>query len=189
LLAAVTVTLGFMNAGPSRSLAEWTVLALISEAPAHGFAICLLTAPDGELGRIWHIHRPVIYRSIGRLENAGLVAPKTVESGRGPQRTIYAATPAGRDAAAAWLDTPVEHVRDVRSHLLLKLALLDRVGTDATGLLQRQKAILEPIVSAIAVERPQRPGIDAALLAWRRATAAAALSFLHDITPSGTSRA
>ena len=79
----------------------------------------------------------------------------------------------------------MEHVRDVRSHLLLKLALLDRVGTDATGLLQRQKAILELIVSAIAVERPQRSGFDATLLAWRRATAAAALSFLDDITPLG----
>src|SRR5262249_44873611 len=53
---------------------------------------------------------------------AGLIAPQIVESGRGPQRTIYAATPAGHEAAAAWLDTPVEHVRDVRSHLLIKLA-------------------------------------------------------------------
>jgi hypothetical protein len=34
----------------------------------------------------------------------------------------------------------VEHVRDVRSHLLIKLAFLDRAGTDATRLLQRQKA-------------------------------------------------
>src|SRR5215470_8429361 len=101
-------TLGFMNAGPSLSLAEWTVLALISEAPTHGFAIYRLTAPDGELGRIWHMPRPVIYRAIGRLGEAGLVAPQTVESGRGPQRTIYAATPAGRKVTVDWLDTPVQ---------------------------------------------------------------------------------
>jgi PadR family transcriptional regulator AphA len=173
-----------MNAGPSLSLAEWTVLALISQAPAHGFAICRLTAPGGELGRIWHLARPVIYRAIGRLKEAGLVAPQAVESGRGPQRTIYAATPAGHEAAVAWLDTPVEHVRDVRSHLLIKLALLARAGTDATGLLQRQKAILRPIAAAIAVERPQQRGFEATLLAWRRAMAAAALSFLDDITAS-----
>jgi hypothetical protein len=36
---------------------------------------------------------------------------------------------------------------------------------------------------------PQRKGFDATLLAWRRATAAAVLSFLDDITPSGASRA
>jgi DNA-binding PadR family transcriptional regulator len=171
------------------SLAEWTVLALISEGPTHGFTISQLTAPDGALGRIWHIPKPVIYRAIGRLEEAGLIAPQSVEPGRGPQRTIYAATPAGRKAVTVWLDTPVEHVRDVRSQLLIKLALLDRAGTDATGLLQRQKAILQPIASAIATERPQREGFDATLLAWRRATASAALSFLDDITPSGASRA
>jgi PadR family transcriptional regulator AphA len=178
-----------MKAGSPLSLAEWTVLTLISEHPTHGFAISQLTATGGELGRIWHTPKPVIYRAIGRLEEARLIAPQTVEPGRGPQRTIYTATPAGRKAAATWLDTPVEHIRDVRSQLLIKLALLDRAGTDATGLLHRQRAILQPIASAIATERPQRKGFDATLLAWRRAAAAAALSFLDDITPSGASRA
>jgi PadR family transcriptional regulator AphA len=181
-------TLGFMTAAPSLSLAEWTVLALISEHPAHGFALCQLTAPGGELGRIWHIPRPVIYRAIGRLAEAGLVAPQAVESGRGPQRTIYAATPAGRNAALDWLDTPVQHVRDVRSHLPIKLALLDRTGSDPAGLLRRQKAILEPIALAISAERLHHAGFDATLLAWRWATAAAALSFLDDITHSGAGR-
>lgn len=187
--AAGASTLGFMNADPSLSLAEWTVLALIGEGPTHGFAISQLTAPGGELGRIWHLPKPVIYRAIGRLEEAGMVARQAVEPGHGPQRTIYAATSAGRKAVAAWLDTPVEHVRDVRSQLLIKLALLDRAGTDATGLLLRQKAILQPIASAIDTERSGRDGFDATLLAWRRATAAATLSFLEDITSSGVSRA
>jgi DNA-binding PadR family transcriptional regulator len=114
----VASTLGFMSAGPSLSLAEWTVLALISEHPTHGFAIVQLTAPGGELGRIWHIPRPVVYRAIGRFGEARLVAPQGVEPGRGPQRTIYSVTPAGRKAAADWLDTPVQHVRDVRRFLL-----------------------------------------------------------------------
>jgi DNA-binding PadR family transcriptional regulator len=171
-----------MSARPSLSLAEWTVLALVCERPAHGFAIAQLTAPDGELGRIWQIPRPVVYRAIGRLLEYGLLIPDAVESGRGPQRTLYTVTPQGREAAAHWLDTPVEHVRDVRSHLLLKLALLDRAGSDPAGLLGRQKAALQPIALAIRAERPQRAGFDATLLAWRRASAAAALSFLEDIT-------
>jgi DNA-binding PadR family transcriptional regulator len=171
-----------MSAEPSLSLAEWTVLAVISERPTHGFAVAQLTAPGGELGRIWHIPRPVIYRSIGRLVESGLITPDAVESGRGPQRTIYIVTPPGRKAAGRWLDTPVAHVRDVRSHLLLKLALLDRAGSDPAGLLRRQKATLEPIARAITAERPDQQGFDATLLAWRRATAAAAMSFLEDVT-------
>jgi len=80
-LLVVAISIGFISASRSLSLAEWTVLALISEAPTHGFAISQLTRAGGELGWIWHIHRPVIYRSIGRLEEDQLVAPETVESG------------------------------------------------------------------------------------------------------------
>jgi PadR family transcriptional regulator AphA len=170
-----------MSAEPRLSLPEWTVLAVVSEGPTHGFAIAQLTAPGGELGRIWHIPRPVVYRSIGRLLDAGLITPAAVESGRGPQRTVYTVTPQGRQAAARWLDTPVEHIRDVRTQLLLKLALLDRAGRDPTDLLRRQRAVLEPIAAAIKAERPHGKGFDTTLLAWRRANAAATLDFLDDI--------
>jgi DNA-binding PadR family transcriptional regulator len=175
-----------MDVGTSLPLAENAVLAVLSERPTHGFAIARLTASDGELGQIWHIPRPVVYRSIGRLLDAGLIAPAAVEAGRGPRRTLYTATPAGRQVAAQWLDTPVEHVRDVRSHLLLKLALLDRAGRDPTGLLRRQKLVLEPIAEAVRTERPPRKGFDATLLAWRRATAAATMNFLDDILRQGS---
>src|SRR5215472_13364446 len=162
-----------MSGWPSLSLPEWTVLTVVGERPTHGFAIARLTAPHGQLGRIWHIPRPVIYRAIGRLMDLGLLTPDAVESGRGPQRTLYSVTPRGHEAVQHWLDTPVEHVREVRSHLLLKLALLDRAGRDPTELLERQKVTLEPIARAINAESPPPNGFDATLLAWRRATTAA----------------
>lgn len=174
-----------MTEPPSLSLAEWVVLGVIGERPAHGFAVSVLTADEGELGRIWHIPRPAIYRALGRVQAAGLLTPDSVEPGRGPQRTIYSITPQGREALGTWLSTPVRHVREVRSHLLMKLALLDRAGRDPADLLVRQRAVLEPIVKAIMTERSERGGFDATLLAWRRATAGAALSFLDDIMRPG----
>ncbi len=168
-------------AGPTvMGLPEWTVLAVMSQQPTHGFVIAQLTTPDGELGRVWQIPRPVIYRAIGRLAEAGLIAPQGTEPGQGPQRTIYAATDEGRRAVGGWLDTPVEHVRDIRSHFLLKLALLHRQGTDPAGLIRRQRAVLEPIAAAIEAEAPER-AFDVTLLAWRRANASAAIAFLDDI--------
>ena len=94
-------------------------------------------------------------------------------------------TPQGRRLAAEWLDIPVEHVREIRSHLLLKLALLDRSGRDPAGLLSRQRAAFQPIAQAIKAERPERKGFDATLLAWRRATTAATMSFLDDVSQPG----
>jgi DNA-binding PadR family transcriptional regulator len=165
------------------SLPEWTVLVLLSQRPAHGFAVSQLTEADGELGRIWRIPRPVIYRAIGRLLEAGLITPESVEPGLGPQRTIYTVTAQGRQEAERWLSTPVAHVRDIRSHLLLKLALLHRAGRDPADLLKRQRAALDPIARAIEAQQAELDGFDAILLAWRQATAEAALGFLDHIMP------
>src|ERR1700722_10573601 len=109
---------------PEMSLPEWLVLAILSQQPAHGFAVAQLTAPGGDLGRVWQLPKAVVYRAIGRLDDAELIAPEVTEPGLGPQRTVYAATPSGHEAARRWLRTPVEHVREIRSQLLLKFALL-----------------------------------------------------------------
>lgn len=168
------------------SLAEWVVLCVVDEAPTHGFAIASMTALDGPLGRVWQIPRPVIYRSLARLGAAGLVAPHGVEPGNGPQRELYTTTPQGASEAATWLDTPVDHVRDVRSQLLMKLALLDRRGRDATDLVLRQRRVLAPIADALDQAPPEGPGgFEATLIAWRRATAAATLAFLDEVAATG----
>jgi len=156
-------------------------LAVVDERPTHGFAIAALTAPAGDLGRIWHVPRPVVYRALGRLADLKLIAPQSVESGRGPQRTLYTVTDAGRDAVSEWLHSPVPHVRQI-SHLLLKLALLHRRGTAPTDLLRRQRATLEPNLQALATERAAANGFDTVLHAWRSAHTAAAITFLDDLT-------
>jgi DNA-binding PadR family transcriptional regulator len=170
------------------ALPEWTVLVLLSQRPAHGFAVSQLTAPGGEIGRIWRIPRPVVYRAIGRLIDAALIMPESVEPGLGPQRTIYTVTERGRLAAADWLNTPVEHVRDMRSQLLVKLALLYRAGRDPADLLARQRATLDPIARAMQSQQAGLDGFDAILMAWRRATAAAAIGFLDEISPKAEAR-
>jgi DNA-binding PadR family transcriptional regulator len=173
-------------AQPEMSLPEWLVLALLMQQPAHGFAVSQVTAADGDLGRIWQVPKAVVYRAIGRLLEAELIAPEGTEPGLGPQRTVFAATPAGRDAAQRWLSTPVEHVRQIRSELLVKLALLDRAGEDPGNLLRAQRAVLEPIAKAIEAKRASSEGFDSTLLAWRRSTAVAALDFLDTIAPAGS---
>jgi DNA-binding PadR family transcriptional regulator len=169
------------------SVPEWLVLAILSQQPRHGFAVAQLTAPDGEIGRVWHVPKAVIYRSIGRLLDTGLIEPEGTEPGLGPQRTVYAAMPAGESAARRWLRTPVAHVRDIRSQLLLKLALLDRAGEDPADLLRMQRKVLEPIARAMEA-KTDGMGFDATLIAWRRATALAALDFIDAITDSTPAR-
>jgi DNA-binding PadR family transcriptional regulator len=112
---------------PTLSLAEWLVLCLVCEKPQHGFAIARLLGANGDLGRIWRVPKPVVYRSLQRLEDAGLLQSTDPEpSTMGPLREPVRATARGRKLAAAWLTKPAGHARDVRSELLVKLAMLDR---------------------------------------------------------------
>ena len=173
---------------PEMSLPEWLVLTILSQQPTHGFAVAQLTATGGDLGRVWQVPKAVVYRAIGRLLDAGLITAEGTEPGQGPQRTVYAATAEGHDAAVRWLHAPVEHIRQIRSELLLKLALLDRARESPVPLLQAQRAVLEPLVTALEARRANSSGFDSTLLAWRRANAVAALDFLDTIMPAESRR-
>jgi DNA-binding PadR family transcriptional regulator len=162
-------------------LPEWTVLAVTSERPVHGFAVAALTAPDGELGRVWQVPRPLVYRAIGRLEEAGLVTTDSVEAAGGPPRTLYAITDLGRSRLAGWLDAPVPHIRDLRSEFLLKLAIHHRHGSDPAELVAAQRRTLVPIVDALAEEHAGADAFERVLVGWRRASAQAALAFLDEL--------
>jgi DNA-binding PadR family transcriptional regulator len=161
------------------SLRDWAVLGVVAEAPTHGFAVARLMAPDGRIGQVWALPRPVVYNSLDKLLSHDLIRVKAVTSGnRGPGRTIVAVTPAGRDLLEAWLYEPVRHVRDVRSMLLLKLALLDRTTRDAGPLVEAQLELVSAQVKALRRLRDQSEGFERTIAIWRVESSEAVLRFL-----------
>jgi DNA-binding PadR family transcriptional regulator len=163
---------------PSLSLAEWVVLCLVCEKPLHGFALARLLGQDGSLGQVWRVPKPVIYRALQRLEQLGLVATTEQPSNQGPVRSLVDATSAGRELASAWLTRPAGHNRDVRSELLVKLAILDRSGADPAPLLEAQHEQLIPVASALQDRLAGATGFDRTLILWRGETVSATLRFL-----------
>jgi DNA-binding PadR family transcriptional regulator len=164
---------------PELSLSDWVVLGVVAEGPTHGWPVVRELAPDGAIGRIWTVSRPLVYRSLATLLAAGLIEEHGDAAGvRGPQRTIVRATRRGRGALRRWLDEPVDHVREVRSALLVKLALLDRAGRPADALIERQLQRLEPVFAAV-MKRAPRAGFESVLATWRREQALAVRRFLR----------
>jgi DNA-binding PadR family transcriptional regulator len=160
------------------SAGEWAVLALLSEGPAHGFALARAMAPTGEVGQVWAMRRPLVYRALETLAQRKLIKPAgTVPSQSGPQRTILRVTPAGRRAVTAWLGQPVNHVRDARSLLMLKLLFLTRHETDPTELLTAQRAQFSAQAEQLQAAIEETDGFDRTLLLWRLHTTAAAIQF------------
>jgi hypothetical protein len=97
---------------------------------------------------------------------------------------LFTATEAGQAAAVAWQQQPVQHTRDIRSELLIKLALLHRRDADPHELLVAQHALLIPIASALQDRMATAIGFDRALLLWRYETVSAALRFLDALAPT-----
>jgi PadR family transcriptional regulator AphA len=170
-----------------RSLApgEWAVLALLSEHPAHGWAVASQLERSGELGAVWSLGRPLVYRSIDILAERKLIEPAGHEPGlRGPNRMIFRATPAGAEALRHWLAEPVEHVRDVRSLLLLKLVFAERAGVDPRPMLAAQH---ETVAAAVTSLEARIRSSDSILLRFRLETTRAVLRFVESmLEPPGS---
>jgi PadR family transcriptional regulator AphA len=161
---------------------EWAVLGVVAESPTHGFAVTALLGKEGELGRIWTVPRPLVYHALKKLAQHGLVRDAdTQPSSQGPTRTIVAATAEGDRLVAEWLSAPVEHVRDVRSLLLLKLALLDRRGVDPQPLLRAQRRLFLPMRAERERWRDDAEGFERVLAQWRLLSVQTVLDFLDSV--------
>ena len=137
---------------------EWSVLGLLSEAPAHGWALSVALGPDGTIGSIWSLTRPLVYRALEILELRGLIESSgQASSARGPSRNVFRPTRQGRASVQRWLDEPVEHIRDMRPDLLLKLAFLRRGGGDTRLLLDAQRARLEELLDVLEAQIDDLP--------------------------------
>lgn len=155
------------------------MLALAAEGPSHGFAIARAMVSGGEIGRIYTVAKPAVYRAIERLLDAGLLKALGDEPGdRGPRRTPLAITAGGRRRLDTWLFQPVEHIRDLRTVFLVKLMLIDRAGLDPGDLLSAQIAAVRPIISSIEDRSRASAGRERAMQLWRAHSARAALAFL-----------
>ncbi len=78
---------------------------------------------------------------------------------------------------AEWLAAPVDHLRDVRSGLLLKLVLAARLGVPAAPLVEAQRARFATPLAALA----DRPPTGDPVALWRHHSAAAVAAFLDDL--------
>jgi DNA-binding PadR family transcriptional regulator len=160
---------------------DWLVLCVICEKPVHGLAVAGLFSREGSLGQAWQVSKPAVYAAMQRLARLGLVQMVGEQrTSQGPARSLVEATQAGRMAARRWLREPVVHGRNVRSELMVKLALLDRAGADPRELLRKQRAQFGPLAAALADRVHATTGIGHTLALWRYRAISATMQFLDE---------
>ncbi len=163
-------------------LGEWACLGILYPAPTHGFAIAARLKPGGDVGRVWTLSRALTYRSLDQLTIRSYIQPVGEEPGiAGGNRTILTATRTGRAQLREWLATPVVHLRDLRSELLLKLVIADICNIDITRMLETQRTHVSAMAEALSAQIDREPG-DVVTL-WRSESSNAALRFLDRLPP------
>jgi DNA-binding PadR family transcriptional regulator len=165
---------------------EWCVLALLSTEPAHGWTLASEFGSDRDVGAIWPLSRPLVYRALEILEQRGLIEPARIEAGaRGPHRTVFRATPLGQGEFKRWLSEPVEQTRDMQPLFLLKLVFAERAGILPAPIVEKQRVAFSTTVESLEAQLAESSGSEWGVV-WFRLESAN--SVLRLIDTMGTSR-
>jgi len=173
--------------GQELLLGECASLGILYAGPTHGFAIAARLKPTGDVGRVWSLSRPLTYRALDQLAARGYVEAIGEEPGiAGGNRTILAATRAGRAHLRKWLNTPVLHLRDLRSELLLKLVVADICDIDISDMLRRQRDHIEHLSEGLLEQTKNGSDHVDVVDLWRSESSRAALRFLDALSRSSS---
>jgi PadR family transcriptional regulator, regulatory protein AphA len=119
---------------------ELTLLGVLNQTPMHGYdlfkAVCAL---DG-FGLIWKIKQSALYALLDKLETRGLLKGNIIPGENHPSRREFRLTPAGKRALDAWVDSPVDSVRNMRQDFFARLYFARETSRQrALKLLRKQR--------------------------------------------------
>ena len=161
-------------------LARNVVLALVVHTPRHGWAIHEELSPAGDIGHAWTLSRQLVYRAIDTLVEDGLVKRATPKDGGGADKVIISPTATGKRTAMQWLDSPVTHLRDVRTELVLKVMLREKMELPLDSFLEAQHVIFDPLIASINKVASGSP-----VNLWRKESANAVKRYLTRLERNG----
>ena len=158
------------------SVIEGMCLSLVGNGATHGYDIAQHFAPTTRLGQIYTVSRPVVYRALDGLVKKKYLSSAKSTGARGQLKWILKLTKSGEQVRKEWLNQPVQHIRDIRTELLVKLLLRDESGLSSQRFLTQQRATLQVVLSGLLRDRD-----DSVAAVWRREQARAVARFLDEL--------
>jgi DNA-binding PadR family transcriptional regulator len=136
------------------------VLSLLYAGPLHPYAMQRLIKLWGK-DRVVNVgQRANLYKTIRRLQDAGLIAVRQTERDqRYPERTVYELTDAGRAAAPQWIADMVAAPRNAFPPFPAALSFLMLLGPDgALAALERRADALNAALAELDADLEQYTG-------------------------------
>jgi DNA-binding PadR family transcriptional regulator len=163
------------------------VLGLLHAAPLHPYAMQRLIKLWGKDHVVNVGQRANLYKTIRRLQEAGLVAVlHTERDQRYPERTVYELTDAGREATTRWLADMVAVPRNEFPQFPAALSFLMMLGPDGAlaALEQRSRALATAVAELDATLERYTGSIPRITLMddeYQRAVTAAELAWVNGV--------
>ena len=163
------------------------VLSMLHAGPLHPYAMQRLIKEWGK-DRVVNVgQRANLYKTIRRLQDAGLVAVRQTERDhRYPERTVYELTEAGHEAATEWIADMIAVPRNEFPQFPAALSFVMLLGPDkAREVLEQRAAALAAVLQEIDADLAQVPaGLPRVTLMddeYRRAVTAAELAWVTGV--------
>jgi DNA-binding PadR family transcriptional regulator len=166
--------------------AEYAILGLLSQGSRHGYDIARRFQAGTPLGQVWQLRRNEVYAILAKLEGQGWISREGVAGG--PRRRMtYRLTPQGADAFQAWLQRPVQGLRDLRLGLLGRLYFAAALGpAQWEVVVRRQEEALRQRLEAWQRARDRAPDpFSRSVYDFRAVMLQAALQWLGEISTRG----
>ncbi|WP_414939104.1 PadR family transcriptional regulator [Amycolatopsis sp. cmx-11-51] len=109
---------------------RFALLGFLLRQPMTGYD--LATAIRASIHFVWPAQLSQIYRTLGQLEDGGLVVSEVEPQQSRPDRRVYSATDAGREAFDAWLGELVTERDPIRVPFLVRFFFSGSRSTEDT---------------------------------------------------------
>jgi DNA-binding PadR family transcriptional regulator len=163
------------------------VLSLLHAAPLHPYAMQRLLKLWGKDNVINVGQRANLYKTIKRLDQAGLIAVRQTERDQQyPERTVYEVTDAGRRSAQSWLTDMLARPRNEFPQFPAALSFIMLLTPEqARDVLQERADVLRDQLAAVDAELAGVPaGLPRIVLMddeYQRAVLAAELAWVEGV--------
>jgi len=161
---------------------ELSLVGILLETPMHPYHLAKAVEDLDGFGLVWRIKQSALYALVDKLEAKGLLRARVVAGGTHPSRRELDVTPAGRAAFEAWVDAPVDSVRNMRQEFFAKLHFARRLGVARVrGLVRAQREACQQWLEHIQAQA-EGPGGDylKVVLSHRAAILRATLAWLEE---------
>ena len=127
---------------------EYVLLGTLFSGHKHGYEIMQFL--ESTLESTWRVSTSQLYVLLKRLEREGFVHSSLETQETRPSKRVFSLTPPGKNAFLEWVQSPTEHVRDLRIEFLAKLFFFHRLSLKGGDeLVSAQVKALEEIKEGI----------------------------------------